>query len=423
MTLFDDLWRLWKVFINYSLVENEHLKRIMFHVLIKSILTQRKCGYIQAAKHMSVRFHTFMIQDSGTGKGISMENVEAVLQKMGIPVRKTLKDNDSASVGTVWQDKKTGQFNIKYGHLANIYCYMWSEGRVLLRGSQWMEDAADHFQMAMDEPGEFSKSLAMKDIKGKTDATLVAGSYEFDEFRRTLMQRGFLQRMYVLYKEFTPTEKRNLRIGVINLKKLTDRTYFNKLQDALVIQLPKFPSAKYITFEPRAVDAFQHVMEEAYKKYIEFQFDSKRQRVLETFWNRVNLLIDKLAAQRALINGQDTVTLEDLMYGFDVVCSTNYIPNPHIKNIHEIMIQMYSREINVKGGREGIIMTMLKERGQMNLSQIMEELKKLKEKNMWDLGSGKSREIIKDLVDVKRKLIEVQGSGATKIIKLAEEYK
>jgi hypothetical protein len=226
--------------------------------------------------------------------------------------------------------------------------------------------------------------------------------------------------MYISYKEFSPQELRNLRIGVTNLKKLTDRTYFNKLEDAFVKQLPKFPQSKYLMFEPKAVDAFQHIMEESYKKFIEFQFDTRRQRVLQTFFNRMHLLIDKIAAQRALINGQDVITLDDLMYGYDLICSRNYIQNPHILNIHEIFLQMYGRDANIKGGREGTIMSIVKDKGPINWSQLMNELRQLKEKQMWDLGIGKSRDIVKELIEVKRKLVEVQGKQAEKIIKLAE---
>jgi len=399
MTLFDGLWQLWKNYIGWYVVGNEHLKRVFFHILLGCVLTHRQCYYIESAQPRSTRLHTFIIQNSGTGKSQVMKATKNLMSALEVPACHTTKDNEAAAVGTVWRDKKEGKFHVKKGRLSKLYYYSWDEGSVLLKPSSYTDIMTDHFQRAMDEPGEVSKSLAMGTIEYNTPSTLIAGSYMFREFRQTLLEKGFLQRMLISHKIYTPEEERENRIGVNLLKLLTNTREVDKIVSVFKKQLVKVPKDKILMFNGEDTRKFNEVLEKVYQEYVEHSFTGEKLRVLKTFFNRLHILMDKVATQRAMLCNHDEVLYEDMMYAHDLLITDKYMPNPHITNLHSLFEGMF-----VMCGL-GIYLSVISKSmhkvqtsTEINQRNLLDYLKGMYIQGNWDYGSNKSRVLIQKLV-------------------------
>lgn len=417
MTLMDDLWDMWKQYIDYLIVGNEHLKKVMFHVFLGIVLTHKDYGYAESARKKSLRLHTFIIQDSGTGKSEMLKATHELTEHLGIKCRYSApKDNEPSLSGTIRMHPKTGEIKQIKGLLHNNFAIFWDEGAVLLKPSRDMDVLQDRFQVVMDEPGLVSKGMALGELVYKTPATVVAGSYMFDEFRQTLLSKGFLQRMYICYKEFSPQEKEDMRRGVELLKANTKTEIVKKARDAMKVLTSKIPDLDdgLITFRRGDVLRFYQDMENVYQTNIRGQFTGEKQKILETFHNRFHNIIDKIASQRAIVLGKKNVEYEDMKYALN-------ISDIHLSSLSEIFEYLRSeKSISAKEDREDVIIRELRRLGGFaNQTQLLSEIRKLNNVGKWDLGVIKTMKLINDMV-LKNKIYVCKGEKNAKILSLDE---
>jgi len=430
MDLFESIKYTWRNYINYYVVGNEELKEILFHVFLGILMTHKGYCYIEKSEKKSMRVHLFMIQDSGTGKSELMAALTKILNEF-IPekskIRRTVKDNEASLTGTIYRaireeaikERKKGlategdyvpmktkdEIIIKKGMLSTLLALIWDEGSVLLKSSAYMDILTDIFQGVMDEPGHVSKGMRLDSIEYNSNTTIVAGSYMFPEFKTTMMTKGFLQRMFIFYKIFNKEEKRNIRINVNLMKTFTDINQPKKLIEGMKRFVNQIPERKdevgqtidYIKFNPQDVLEFDHDLEYIYKNYIEHKFVGDKQTIFETFYSRLHLLIDKIAAQRAIIYGRNEVIAEDMQYAKELGLK-------HIKSIDLLLEYLVGGEINTPvEERERSLIIQIKNRGgkivQKDLMDVLLELKKM---GKWDLGWNKSLELIQRMIAQKK---------------------
>lgn len=440
MTLFDDLKRLWKDYIDYYVVGNNELKEITFHAFLGIILTWKNRTYIESADKKSVRLHLFMIQDSRTGKGQLMSALTKLLYEF-VPekskIRKTVKDNESCLCGTVYRlysdvdikNKKKGaegkisprsdEVVIKRGILSTLLALIWEEGSVLLKYSAYMDIVTDVFQVVMDEPGHVSKGMRLKTIEYPCNTTIIAGSYMFPEFRKTLITKGFLQRMFLHYKIFGKKEKRDIRIGVNLLKLHKNPEKIKKIIEGIKILVSRIPERrdkdgivkKYVTFNDEDTISFNNDLEEIYKEYVEYQFVGEKQKILETFYNGLHSLIDKIAAQRAMVLGRGEVIREDMEYGKQMCMM-------HLNSLLKIFDYLIGGEIvTVPEEREKIVYTLIAQsEGKVIQKRLLEKLLERKKQGKWDLGFNRSLSLIKQMIENKKLHMEKGEHGRNIII-------
>ena len=399
--LLAELWKLWKNYMDFYVVENKHLKRILFHTFLGVILNNKGINYIESARHKTIRISTFIIQDSGTGKSESMKALKEIVKYLGIATRFTQKDNEASASGSVFMEKGSNKVVIKKGHLADKMLYCWDEGSTLLETSAYMDRMTDVFQGVMDEPGWVSKGMRLGTVEYPSPSTIVAGSYMFGKFRDTLVKKGFLQRMYISYKEFDENEKRNMRIGVNLLKRNVNFKRINELKSALrkTLQRIEPPKDNHILFDPLDLVKFDKILEDVYQDRIEKQFLGEKQTVLETFYNRLHTLIDKIAAQRAIVNGKKVVKYEDMMYGLQE-CGW------HLKSLLNLFDYLYSgATMTQKESRETIVINNILQRGKRKLTQkeILNKTRELKIRGEWDLGYKRTIYLLERMV-LERKI-------------------
>lgn len=396
MTLYEDLWRLWKDYIDYYVVGNVHLKRVFFHALLGTWLTYKGISYVESSERRSMRVHIFAIQDSGTGKSQLMKAYHKLLMYLGFSREQadwTIKDNEASLTGTVFQDEK-GKHIILKGSLSKLYSLVWDEGSVLLKPSAYMDILTDVFQGVMDEPGEVSKGMRFGKINYPCFTTITAGSYMFDAFKRTLLTKGFLQRMYISYKKFTEKEKRDIRIGVNLLKLGQESEKIEKIRSAFKRTLNKIPepSGRAISFNIDSVRLFDLEIEKAYREYIEYQFSGDKQETLETFFHRIHVLVDKIAAQRAIINGKKEVTYEDMMYALGE-CKW------HLESLLSIFDYFFAGKIVTSyEKREQTVEGIIKQfNGEISQAGVLQQLRILKQQGRWDLGYNRSLSLLEQM--------------------------
>ena len=310
---------LWRRYANYYVVGNRELKEITFHNIMGTLLTVRNNGYIESARKMSTRYHVFIFQKSGTGKGEILKACDRLLKSLDIKSRYTMKDNESCVSGTVYMqqikegNQKIDKVKIRPGVLKDLLAYYWDEGGLIIEPTPHMDTLQEDFMGAMDEPGWINKGMRLGTVGFPTNVTIMSGTYKVPEFSKGFLEKGFLQRMALSYKYFNKKEARDIRLGIGLLKLNVDFEMVKKMMDAFKKVCNNLPTNKWITFEEEAIQQYNIVMEQIYREYIEGNYTGLKQDILETFFNRFHLLVDKVATQRALINGKDKVTYDDDM--------------------------------------------------------------------------------------------------------------
>jgi len=416
MDKMEDFRILWRRYIDYYVVGNKELKEMVFNNIIGILLTVRNNGYIESARKMSTRYHVFSFQKSGTGKGETMKAANKLLQALAIPSRYTMKDNEACASGTVYMDRvQTGKkvenkVQIRKGVLSHLFAYYWDEGGLLVEPGSYMSELQEDFMGVMDEPGWISKGMRLGTVGYPSNASIMAGTYKVPELKKGLLEKGLLQRMGISYKTFSAQELKNIRIGIGMLKMNTSAQRVEDLIEALKKFCNNLPTNKWITFEREAIEQYNIIMEQIYREYIEGNYTGLKQDILETFFNRFHLLIDKVAAQRALVNNRLTVGYEDIIYSID----RNRWHLDSVLRIFDIM----GREVKIsvdQQRRRSIINIISGAGGKIDKRELKEKLHELYEEGQWELGINRTLTLIENMVKDKT-IHEVSGDKNRKII-------
>lgn len=411
-TLYDQLWYLWKDYIDYFVVANQDLKKIFFHVFLGTVLTWKNYSYLESGEKKSLRMHFFGIQPSRTGKGQTMKHHHTLLEFIGVPSRYTTKDNESFLLGSVTLSKSSDNVIRRKGALNELFAEHWDEGGVLLKKSRDMDVIIDKLNMVMDEPGKVAKGMAHGSIDYTTNTTMIAGSYMFEEFKQTMMQKGFLQRMFIFFKDFTEIERREMRIGVNLLKLRTDTKKIPKIMSAIKYKLKKIDEEtnieeKIISFDSESVKKFNADIEKLHDDYISHQFSGEKQKTLETFFGGLHTLVDKMAAIIATMKGKDKVYYSEMKEALELCIL-------HLNSLLEIFDYIEgSGAANPKEKREKIITDIIKKSdGKLIQTELLTKLRELKNVGKWDLGYNRSIDTINRMVSAHKISKEVGEKNA-----------
>ncbi len=402
---FYHMWTLWKEYIDYYVVGNDHLKRASFFNLLGIILTYKGYGFEKSEQKISTRIHTFFFQRARSGKGEVMKAKNRLVVFLGIPSRYTMKDNVPSCIGTVKLPDNAKSINEKMsreGYLKDLFDYNWDEGSVLIRPSKDMDNVTDVFQGVMDEPGIVSKGLVWGSIEYSTNVSICAGSYIFGELENALMTKGFFQRMLLTYKVFTEENKAEMRRMVPLLK-----IRYNKGRTSMIMrrfrelcdEIPK-PKNDLISFDSDSVLKFNNKYELIYNNIIKGQFVGRTQEVLESFGDMVHLLVDKISAQHAIIDGKDKVYYDDMRITLPIV-------KIHIASVLELFDSIEGNSITASMKRETIIMNIIRRYPNVaNQKFILSKLDIEKKSGKWDIGRNKTHILIRKMVDDNKLLVE-----------------
>lgn len=422
---FYQLWSLWKEYIDFQLVGNKHLKLIGFFNLIGIILTHKGYGFAKDDLKVPPRLHWFMFQRSRSGKGQLMKAKHKLLDFCGIPTRYTTKDNEPSAMGTCSKNEKTGKVDIRRGYCSFIYDYNWDEGGIILRtgkrNGDVTDDMTDMLQAAMDDPGFISKGMAWDSIGYKTDVTLTMGSYMTSSFSSVLMRKGLFQRMIITFKEFDEQEKQTMRTQVPLLKLRYNPQRILRIKQLFKEIIDSIPNAKDTenkgVLKHNKVDMtdFVKFYDDVYYNILSSRFMGRTQEILESFGDTVFLIVDKIALQKAVIEGRTEIIKEDMQVALPVV-------KLHIGSLLDLFNYIDPEKRSSNDIREREIYNIVKEKNRsshipVTRTIVMLELDKKRNLNEWDLGKNNSLKLINDLI--KKGLIQTELRDGIHSLKVA----
>lgn len=400
----EKLYDIFRSYVSHFSVKNDHIYLPLFHVVIGKAM---KARMIWGGREMSIREHLFITQQSGTGKSEAVKSAKLLLEKQfGQKARIITTATDASLVGqfTETQNGKKRETKISYGALYDCDLLDWDEGSVVVKGGRFAENISDILQMAMDEPGFVSKLLGRGVIEFYTNASIVAGSYEFDRFSTTMFEKGMLQRMLHTARIFTHEETIGMNRAKIQLGKFRDiksiMTYQTKFKE-------EFYSQQYsptINFNKDANDQYEDDIIRFYEENVHSQYMDRKQHALEGFYNRMDLHVRKVAAQVALLEGSDEVDYDHMKYGMQIAGNS-------IDSI-KLLLDRTERRVQHKAllDRKKIVFEILKKRP-MNQTDLLSALRLKKTEGDWDLGFNKSIEFLSGLVTCGDLRHEAGGSG------------
>ena len=397
------LWMLWKLYIDFFVIGNNHIKKIMFFNLIGIILTHKGLGYATSDKQVMTRIHTFYFQRARSGKGEAMKAKHTLCEYLKILSRHTNSDNTASAVGTCQKDKNTKNVSSREGHLKTVFDYSWDEGSILISKSSGSADVSmtDILQGVMDEPGMVSKGMAWGDIEYATNSSICAGSYILPRFAQSFMNNGFFQRMVISYVIIGEDEKRTLRNYVPLLKTRFDPVEIERIKLAfkrVVDSIPKRTSA--IKFKKEDVVRFTNYYDLIYENLIKNQYVGRTQEVLESFSDMCYLIVDKIAAQKAIIEGKDEVTYEDMLLALPII-------KIHMASVLDMFNSVERPELSPTERREERIINVIKQYPRTSTQQfIIDRLESERRMGKWDLGRDKTSQVIHLMISKKILLIE-----------------
>ena len=424
------LQQLFQKYMEFYVVENQHLIDVLF-LSFCGIVLQYK--FLYSSQYIKPRVCSFNIQDSGSGKSQAMSGFFWLLREI-LPATKVFKCTKTSDAGLIGSPDHNKEREDKQSRLLfNKEALIWDEGSTLLKVSPYSENLQDIIQMATDEPGWIAKALKDGEIQGRTETTIVAGSYFEENIKYQLLRRGFFQRMFLTYKEFTKKEKLLVQSKLENLERVS---YIDKVN--LQREIKKCLATEYKFYYPKEIDRYAEIkipletsnelsalLKTIFEEKIleQYLFDDKRQKVLETTWNRARLLILKISIQRAALNKRENVAVEDVEYAIDLVMKY------HIHGMKSLLDALSDEKqeykpIDEKSQKELLLKYIAmakKECGEnLNQSQFITFVKKMKRKQIDEklkIGFNRSLKLLSEAeAEGKIKIKKINGE---KIIDLA----
>jgi len=320
---------------------------LTLHCIIGQLPAVKKLRIHVGANDLDLRISGCFFKPSGSGGGRGFNFMAQVARALGLNYCVITEITDAALIGTSdevkeYNPEKKGievVSRIERGVLdptfdeddpdrpiANIIAM--NEADILFSGIQneYKKNAMLYYQIALNtmdtEDNKLTKKLAHGEwIEFNPDCSLMLMSYPPDSFYDTIVKRGFLQRMVILYNEFTTEDrievakeltgllesKVDKKQGMSDLAKRLK--YVNEYwmgKDKIVVKVQ--PEALKILV--RLVDEF-FVQFEGIAEYPRRKLEEFSQRWIEHIW--------RLAWHHMLLRLDDTLKLEDVGYAKNYV--------------------------------------------------------------------------------------------------------
>jgi hypothetical protein len=329
----------------YTKMFNERVKKqpnfaeLTLHCIIGQLPSVKKMRIHVGANDLDLRISGCFFKPSGSGGGRGFNFMALIAKEVGLNYRVITEITDAALIGTSSEKKaynasKKGMVTeivIERGALdptpaegreiPNILAM--NEADILFSNntSEFKKNAMLYYQIALNtmgtEDNKLAKKLAHGDwIEFNPNCSLMLMSYPPDSFYETIVKRGFLQRMIILYNVFstqdridvakeltmmldTNTNNASDLNDLVNRLKFVDDFWMNK--DYSEIKIQKEALTVLITLVDEFFKQFEGISEYPRKKLEEFS-----QRWIEHIW--------KISWHHMILRLDTTVTLEDVGY-------------------------------------------------------------------------------------------------------------
>jgi len=401
----------WKRYMRFSVVENDDIIDILFHSFCGSIFTKFGWTYQEAGKKKTPRIHAFFIQSSGTGKSECFNALIEAIKLVSIngkfmKAEKVGTAHEAAITGTAGISKETGVSWSKDGMLKDTDLFCFDEGSALLEeATPAMRNVMNQLQLAMDEPGVVRKFMRDASIKYSTNSTIISGSYFYDNFKKTVLERGFLQRMIIVYREIYSEEYERISVGINELK--LSGNYEKRLNyiNELSKYMERFSNCRLMNFNREGVLKFNRDWRDFRHDAISNFFTDDKQEILNTYYNRSMNIVNKFSLVSAIISGHKEIMYDDLLYGL-------FYAKKHIISVNNILSKVYKDRKESRTSREVFLFNYINVKSQVTQKELVNFLlNEARIKGYWDLARNRTLDFIKKCEFIKRTPIEGKRRG------------
>ena len=309
---------------------------LTLHILIGQLPSIKKMRIIVGENEIDLRISGCFFKPSGSGGGRGFNFMARIAKEIESNFRIVTEITDAALIGTSdevkgYSPEKKGMVTekrIERGaldprHNPPINIIAMSEADLLFSGtrSEYKKNAMLYYQIALNPMGTEDNHLAKKLGRGMwidcyPNISLMLMSYPPDNWLVTIVKRGFLQRMIIIYNEFSTEDRIEVAKTLTNLIGVrTEKA--GELEELCrrIRYVNDFWEGKEnvdVTLTPKAREAFTKLVGEFFKpfrgvgEYQRKKLEEFSQRWLEHLWI--------LAYHHMFLRLDTTLKLEDVSY-------------------------------------------------------------------------------------------------------------
>lgn len=225
-------------------IRNDKMNIGMFLSVVSAAIHKRGIR-AQFRARIDLRLSTLLVQESRTGKGVSLNIIADLCQLLEASFVQELQMTDAALVGTI--DSKIHQRNrdkgydfedpnfvdpLILGDLGLFDVIAFPEAKMMFKTGPHAEDKLEIFQMAMDSPGRVRKKLSLDvPIEYPTGAVFIGTTYYLEEFQEILLNQGIFQRLFILIENVDADERKIRNRELVSGPTVEE---YNRFDDRLV---------------------------------------------------------------------------------------------------------------------------------------------------------------------------------------------
>jgi hypothetical protein len=390
----------WLDYFKNFCIHNDDIAETLFYQICGIKLRNAKIQY--AGQPISLVIHQFIIQPSGSGKGQSIKPLIKICEKINISHIVLTHTTDAGLEGTIRplnpkekkQDENSDETTkIIYGVLKDKDIVVFNEGEALLQtGKDFNKDVYQILQNATDTQGMVSKKLALGEIEYKTNSTIIITSYFVENFNYALLNKGLLQRVCVLTKNFNKNQIKEIMYflsdSIADTKEIPEVPkelidFFNNLENIQTTLVCSLTANKYLK------KIFDEMIDEKIGKVNE-----EKEELLLSFFTRWHNIILKIATQITIMDHKQKIEQESIdeairifdKHGDSIINLINELIKPEEETYLEAITDFISIQKRYSDGK----------------TKMASEIRK----NYYKLGINKIQKYID--VAVKRKLIKLE---------------
>lgn len=313
---------------------------LTLHIIFGQLPSIKKMRIYFGDNELDLRISGCFFKPSGSGGGRGLNFMTTISKALELVAQMVTEITDAALIGSCDEVKfydatKKGNVvenRVKRGALDPtrdpadrmiINIVVMSEADILFSGiaSEYKKNAMLYYQIAMNTMGTEDNKIGKKLVNGdwiefNPDCSFLFISYPPDNFYETIVKRGFLQRMIILFNTFTTDD----RIGVaksltesLGVKHSTQAEYDDLIKRLAYVN--EFWAGKeeiHVTIDPQAKKILSRLVDEFFVQfegtgeYPRKKLEEFSQRWIEHAW--------RLAWHHMLLRLDTTITLEDVGY-------------------------------------------------------------------------------------------------------------
>jgi len=309
---------------------NAEYAQISFHVILGQLL--KKIFFRQGGRFIDIRTHLLLFQPSGTGKGAGYSLIVKILKELGMNVVSFSESTSAGLIGTYDHfDETQNKWIMKEGELLSADVVAMEEAGTLFDNiNQYTSMNMTYMQQTMnsiyDESSKLEKILGGGKIEKKSHASFLLMSYLPQNIYEVLINRGFLQRMTVLWRNIN-FDERQLMLDyavqkMINESKIPWTELWNKKREKIYSIVKRLQILRdFYGDDMQEIPIDGDAIELAHE-YIKQLFDAVgvpspfiREKIDE-FYHRYFEMLLKYAVHYAIINLKDKVEKTDVASAF-----------------------------------------------------------------------------------------------------------